>query len=435
MIRFMRDPLRLYDDCHAAYGDLFMLDLGSSRMVMACAPELVKAIYRADPEVLAAGAAKDSVFGPVVGHSSVLVLDGTAHIERRRVLIPAFRGERMLAYTELMRRATEELLPTWPIDQPFSLHPHVERIAMMAALRGIFGEDMDPRVPQVLSRVISDAVGSKLLFMPKLQIDLGAWSPWGKVLAALANADVVLYSEITRRRREGTAGREDTLSLLMDAKDEDGSTLTDLQLRDELVTLVAAGYEISGLALAWVFSDILSRPKVQAQIEAEIRAVAGGEPISRNHATELHTLDAAIKESLRLHPPVSQGSVRLVRAPFDLGGYTIPPGVKISVNMHILHRRADCHPDPLEFKLERFLHENPEPNTWVPFGGGTRRCLGMQLALHEFKVVIATILQQLRLEIAQPQVLAKRRGAFMVPSGGPRVLARHFNPEMRHDRT
>jgi cytochrome P450 len=424
MIRFLRDPLRLYDDCHAACGDLFTLELGSRRMVMACAPELVKAIYRADPDVLAAGVAKASVFGPVVGSSSVLVLDGTAHFERRRLLIPAFRGEHMLAYTELMRRATEELLPTWPIHQPFSLHPYVERIAMMATLRGIFGEDMDLRLPRVLSRLVTDAVGSKLLFMPKLQRDLGAWSPWGKVLRALAGADVILYSEIERRRREGTGGRDDTLSLLVDAKGEDGSSLSDRQLRDELVTLVAAGYEISGLALAWVFADILSRPKIRTQIEAEIREVAGGEPISRNHATELHALDAAIKESLRLHPPVAQGSVRMVRAPFELGGYTLPPGVTVSVNMHILHRRADCHPDPLEFKLERFLRVNPEPNTWVPFGGGTRRCLGMQLALHEFKVVIATVLQSIRLEIVQPQVLAKRRGAFMFPSGGPRVLAR-----------
>jgi cytochrome P450 len=424
MLRFLRDPLQLYDDCHAAYGDLFTLQLGSRCMVMACAPELVKAIYRADPDVLAAGVAKASVFGPVVGSSSVLVLDGTAHFERRRLLIPAFRGERMLAYTELMRRATEELLPTWPMHQPFSLHPHVERIAMMAALRGIFGEDMDPRLPGVLSRLVADAVGSKLLFTPKLQKDLGAWSPWGKVLRVLSDAVSVLYSEILRRRREGTQGREDTLSLLVDAKHEDGTSLTDRQLRDELVTLVAAGYEISGLGLAWVFADILSRPKVQAQIAAEIRDVAGGEPISRNHATELHTLDAAIKESLRLHPPVAQGSVRMVRAPFELGGYTLPAGVTVSVNMHILHRRADCHPDPLEFKLERFLRQNPEPNTWVPFGGGTRRCLGMQLALHEFKVVIATVLQQIQLEIAQPRVLAERRGAFMSPSGGPRVLAR-----------
>jgi cytochrome P450 len=424
MLRFLHAPLRLYEDCHAQFGDLFTLQLGSRCMVMACAPELVKAIYRADPEVLAAGAAKASAFGPVVGNSSVLVLDGVAHFERRRLLIPAFRGERMLAYTELMRRATEELIPTWPLHQPFPLHPHVERIAMMATLRGIFGEDMDSRLPPVLSRLVTDAVGSKLLFTPKLQKDLGAWSPWGKVLKALADADVVLYSEIGRRRREGTTGREDTLSLLVDSKHDDGSGLTDQQLRDELVTLVAAGYEISGLGLAWVFADILSRPKVQARIEAEIREVAGGEPISRNHTTELHLLDAAIKESLRLHPPVAQGSVRMVRAPFELGGYTIPPGVTISVNMHLLHRRADCHPDPLEFELERFLHKNPEPNTWAPFGGGTRRCLGIQLALHEFKVVIATVLQRIQLQIAQPHVLAKRRGAFMFPSGGPRVLAR-----------
>src|SRR5262249_33658435 len=139
---------------------------------------------------------------------------------------------------------------------------------------------------------------------------------------------------------------------------------------------------------------------------------------------ELRLLDAAIKESLRLHSPVAQGSVRLVTAPFELGGFTLPPGVAVSVNMYILHRRADCHPDPLTFNLERFLQDGPAPNTWVPFGGGTRRCLGMQLALHEFKVVIATVLKQRRLELAQPQVFAERRGAFMAPSGGPQVISR-----------
>jgi cytochrome P450 len=424
MLRFLRDPLALYEECHAQYGDLFTLQLGSRRMVMACAPELVKTIYRANPDVLAGGAAKASVFGPVVGDSSVLVLDGTAHFERRRLLIPAFRGERMLAYTELMRRAAEELLPSWPINEPFALHPYVERIAMLATLRGIFGEDMHPSLPGALARMVTTAVGSKLLFTPKLQKDLGAWSPWGKVVRALANADAVLYPEIQRRRREGTAGREDTLSLLIDARDETGAGLTDRQLRDELVTLVTAGYEISGLGLAWVFADILSRADVQARIETEILEVTGGEPVTRNHTADLHVLDAAIKESLRLHPPVAQGSVRLVRAPFDIGGHTLPPGVTISVNMHLLHRRATSHPEPLSFKLERFLHRTPEPNTWVPFGGGTRRCLGMQLALHEFKVVIATILQRLLLELSQPSIQAERRGAFMFPSGGPRVLVR-----------
>lgn len=424
MLRFLRSPLALYDDCHATYGDIFTLKLGKRVMVMVCSPDLVKAVYRANPDVLAAGAAKVAVFGPVVGRSSILVLDGQAHLDRRRLLMPAFRGDRMLAYTELMRNATEAQLPSWPINQPFSLHPFVERIAMMATLRGLFGETLDPRLPEVLSNLVRHAIGSKLLFTPWLQKDLGPWSPWGKVLRVIADADEALYAEIRRRRDMDSEGGEDTFSLLMAAKNEDGSQLTDQQLRDELVTLVAAGYEISGLSLAWALADILSRPDVYTRVTREIRDVAGRDSIDRDHATQLHTLDAAIKESLRLHPPVAQGSVRSVQSPFELGGYTLPAGVSVSVNMHLLHRRPDCHPDPLEFKLERFLDNSPAPNSWVPFGGGTRRCLGMPLALHEFKVVIATILQRMHVELAQPTLQAVRRGAFMAPLGGPQVRAR-----------
>jgi len=424
MAQFLAQPLEWFERCHRRYGDLFTIQFRGKPMVMACAPELVKAIYHADPKTLAAGVAKVSVFGPIVGESSILVLDGDAHLRRRRQLIPAFRGERMGAYTELMREATIELLPKWPRERAFRLHPRVTEIAMLATLRGIFGADMDPRLPEVLSALVADAVGSKLLFVPALQRDWGPNSPWGRVQAVLRAADEVLFDEIARRREAADADAIDTLGLLLRSRDEAGEGLSDQQLRDELVTLVAAGYEISGLSLAWILTDIIVQPGVQAALREEVERVAGHAPIEREHAAELELIAAAIMESLRLHSPVVQGSVRQVQAPFAIAGYELPVGAMVSVNMYLLHRQIEHYERPRSFVLERFVDRKPPAYAWVPFGGGTRRCLGMQLALHEFKVVIATILQHFELALAQPEVHAERKGAFMGPSGGPQVRAR-----------
>lgn len=393
-------------------------------MVMACEPSLVKAIYLADPDTLAAGVAKRTLFGPIVGEGSILVLDSEEHIRRRRLLIPAFRGERMLAYTDLMRRATLEQLPQWPHDGVFSLHERVAHIAAIAAIRGIFGEDIDPRLPGALIRMVTEAVGSKLLFVPPLQIDLGPRSPWGKILRILADLDELLFAEIDRRVQDGDSQRVDTLSLLLAARGEAGEQLSKQHLRDELVTLVSAGYEISGLSLAWVITDIISRPRVYARVQEEIARVTGGAPLRGEQVSELVLIEAAIRESMRLHPPVAQGSVRVVQRPFQLGPYSLPPGTFVSVNMHLLHRRHDCYDAPLQFELERFVDSPTPPYAWVPFGGGTRRCLGMQLALHEFKVVICTLLQKLELRLSQAEVLPERRGAFIAPSSGPLVSAK-----------
>ena len=422
-LSFLRDPLALFERCHRQFGDLFTLEIGPRSMVMACEPSLVKAIYRADPDTLAAGAAKRTVFGPIVGDASILVLDGEEHIRRRRLLLPAFRGERMLAYTDLMRRAAEELLPEWPRDRAFSLHERVAHIAALAAIRGIFGEDLDPRLPAALTRVVTEGLGSKLLFIPPLQRDLGPRSPWGKIVRMLAEADELLIAEIERRRADADPGRVDTLSLLLAARGEDGEALSTKQLRDELITLVAAGYEISGLSLAWVITDIISRPQVHARLRDEVARVTGGAPLRSEQVGELVLIEAAIRESMRLHPAVAQGSVRVVQRPFELGPYCLPPGAFVSVNMHLLHRRHDCYDQPLDFQLDRFVGRAPPHFAWVPFGGGTRRCLGMQLAMHEFKVVICTLLQRTDLRLDQAEVLPERRGAFMGPSGGPLVRA------------
>jgi cytochrome P450 len=411
MVRYLRDPIGLFDECGARYGDAFTLRLGRRNLVLLATPDLVKTLYQADPEQFRAGEAKASVFGPIVGYTSSLVLDGAAHLRRRRLIQPLFHGERMLAYSGLIRRVTEEQTAVWPTRGDFPAHPTLQQIALESILRSIFGERIDPELPQAIHGLVTTAVGSKLLFLPILQRDLGPRSPWGKVMRVVERMDRAVFAEIERKRARPDGDQTSLLALLLAARDEEGAPLSDRELRDEVVTLVVAGHEITAMSLAWALACILSRRDVRERIEAELETTPdGGE-----------YLDGAIKESMRLHPAVVNGSARILRTPCRMGDYELPASTMLNVCVHLLHRRADLYPEPLAFRPERFIGKKTNPYEWVPFGGGVRRCLGMAFALHEMKIVLATLLAGVRLELASPTVRPARRGAFMAPAGGLRV--------------
>jgi unspecific monooxygenase len=274
-----------------------------------------------------------------------------------------------------------------------------------------------------LTDVANVAVRSSLLLAPPLQWDLGAWSPWGRVLRIVARADAAIYREIARRRLEpDLAERSDILSLLLTASYEDGTRLTDREVRDELVVMLMAGHETTGTALAWAFERILSLPEVEQRLRAERACVVGSEPLTAAHLPRLEYLDAVVKESLRARPIMPAGGAREVKRPVEIGGYLIPAGASLINCMYLLHRRPDLYPDPDSFKPERFLGKRViDPYEWTPFGGGIRRCLGMAFALFEMKTVIAAVLSQARLRLERPNVSAERRGFFLAPESGPRV--------------
>jgi cytochrome P450 len=424
MIRYLRDPIGLFDECGARWGDQFTLRLGRRNWVLLAAPELVKTLYQADPETFRAGEAKASLFGPIVGHTSSLVLDGAAHLRRRRLVQPLFHGERMLAYTPAIRRVTETHSADWPLHRDFPAYPTLQRIALDAVLRGIFGDEANAELPEAIHGLVTTAVGSKLLFLPVLQHDLGPRSPWGKVVRVVQRMDRAIYAEIARKRSRADGDETSLLALLLATRDEQGTALSEREVRDEIVTMVVAGHEITAMSLAWALYGILRHSAVRARVEAELAInPEGGE-----------YLEAAIKESMRLHPAVVSGSARILSAPFCIGDYELPADTMLNVCVHLLHRRADLYPEPLAFRPERFLGKKLSPYEWVPFGGGVRRCLGMAFALHELKVVLATLLTSVRLELAQYNLRAVRRGAFMAPEGGLRVRATERRPSVRRAR-
>lgn len=420
--RFLREPLRLFDECHARYGDIFRLDLGKAgTWVFLCHPDQVKTLYQADPEVVRAGEAKARLFGPLVGRSSSLVADGAAHLARRRLLLPAFHGERMLVYTERVHAFTARRLGEWRAGAVIESHGELKRIALDTIVGGVFGPAaIEAPLGKQLEQFAERAMGSRAVMMPALRKDLGPLSPWGRVLRVIRETDRLVHAEIARRRGSPERG-DDIMSMLLDARDEEGQPLSDQALRDELITMVVAGHEITGMSLAWALAAILAHPEVHARVRDEVQSVVGDGAVAREHVPKLVYLEATLRESLRLYSAVVNGSARRLSAPFELGGHALPAGTIVSVCTHRVHRRADTYPDPLVFRPDRWFGVRPDPYSWVPFGGGMRRCLGMAFALHEMKVVLATVLAEVDLALVGGMPQAIRRGAFFSPAGGARV--------------
>ncbi len=427
LIEYTFRPLPFFDRCIRRYGDLFTLRIaGLGDFVMVGAPELVKQVFTADAATLRAGSA-NSIIEPLVGPRSVLLLDGPDHMRQRRLLMPPLHGERMQAYAQLIADVTNAAIDRWPLDQPFSLHPHMQAITLEVILRAVFGVDERPRSER-LGRLLVEYMRpppALLAFVPALQRDLPL-SPYRGFLRRRAAVDRELYAIIEARRRAGDgAARTDVLSLLLAARDEAGTPMTDGELRDELVTMLVAGHETTATALSWAFACILDDAPALARLRAEIDGARDARGrIDPSASTRLEFLDAVVKETLRLRP-ILPDVVREVVAPYRIGGHDIPIGAFITPFIYGVHRRPDLYPEPTRFLPERFLGAKADPYAWFPFGGGIRRCLGMAFALYEMKIVLATVLARAELRLAGGPVRVVRRTLTFAPSGGTRVaLAR-----------
>jgi cytochrome P450 len=427
--RYTRDPLPLLDEC-ARFGDMFTMRLlGTAPWVFISSPSLLKAMFTAPPDVVHAGEANTTVFGAIAGNASVLTMDESAHLSRRRLLLPQFHGDRMQVYFDQIREIATQAAASWPPDTLFALNRQTQRITLHAIIRAVFGihhergDDEDRALVEALTDLANKAVSSSLLLARPLQRDWGPWSPWGRVLRIIRRADEAIYREIARRRTaQDVFDRSDILSLLLQVRDDEGSALTDRELRDELVVMLMAGHETTGTALAWAFERILSIPVVEHRLREELDAVVGRGSLTAAHLPRLDYLDAVVKESLRNRPIMPAGGARLVRRAFEIGGYVVPPGTILANAMYLLHRRPDLYEDPDAFRPERFLGKRViDPYEYTPFGGGVRRCLGYTFALFEMKTVIATVLSQVHLRIENPDAAVVRRGFFLAPAHGPRV--------------
>jgi cytochrome P450 family 110 len=432
-LRFLTRPLDFFQEQVDTHGETFAIRLaGLPTLVMLTAPADLKALFTAPIDVMHAGEANVMAFGPVVGQRTHFVLDGESHLERRRLMLPPFHGDRMHEYGEVMAEVTSRALDSWPRDRPFAAHPELQRIALQVILRTVFGlDEATPRDEQVirqLVRLANEAVASPLLLTRPLQWDLGSWSPWGRVLRVVRDADRLLLAEIRRRREAADAvERSDILSMLLLARNEQGEGLTDAEVRDELATMILAGHETTGTALSWALECLLRRPEVVRRVREEITQVAGkGEvPRGREQLAKLEYLDATIKEVLRFRPIMAFGGTRIVQVPWRLREWEIPPGTAVANALSMVHRRSDLYPEPHDFRPERFLGKRPDPYEWTPFGGGVRRCLGMAFALYEMKIVLARLLATTELELAEPgPTRTVTRGFFVAPAKGLLVRIR-----------
>jgi cytochrome P450 len=404
---------RFLDACRRRYGTAVTFStVFDSKFVMLFDPALVKEIFQGSNAQLHAGEA-NALLGPILGERSVLLLDGDEHLRHRRLMLPPFHGRKMQAYAETMRDATDAEIDAWPIGEPFTLLRSMQALTLRVIVRAVFGYGPGAEEQELRARLramvepFARPRGLPLMMMLGL---VGADRGAAKQFEVRRKAvDELLYAEIARRRQEpDLAERDDVFSALLLAEDEDGERLTDREVRDELVTLLLAGHETTATGLAWTFDLLLHTPAV----------------LGRAMSLEDDYLDAVVKESLRVRP-VIPGVGRVVRGePFRLNGYVIPEGVEINPSIRMIHRRADLYPDPMRFDPDRFLGENPpDTYTWVPFGGGTRRCVGASFALMEMRTVLARVLERADLSAADPELDGVQfRAITLSPRAGVRVI-------------
>jgi cytochrome P450 len=408
--------------CHERYGEAFTCHFaGLGEIVFISSPDAIREVFTADPDGVRAGEG-NRYLGKIVGRSSVLLLDGPAHLRQRRLLMPPLHGERLARYTDEMREITARAMATFPVGRSFPMLPHLQNIGLEVIFRSVFGLENDPTRDRLRSLLASLARASSswLLFVSKLQIDAGPHSPWGKIVRLREAADEALFAEIARRR-SSDVDRGDILTLLLAARDEAGQPMTDRELRDELITLLLAGHETTATALAWALQLVLANPTPLAKVRAEIAAVTSGAAVDASHLARLTYLDAVVKESLRLGPVIPNMARRL-RRPLVVGGHEVPARSYVAPCSYLTHLRADLYPEPTRFQPERWLNVKPDPYRFFPFGGGVRRCLGVAFALHEMKVVLATLLAGPALSRASDETAGIRHGGVaLAPKSGTRV--------------
>jgi cytochrome P450 family 135 len=407
-----RRPYPFMKRCQERYGDTFTLRiLHSGTWVFLCDPGDVKKVFTAPASSLGVALA-NPLLGPVLGPRSVMLLEEPAHMTRRRLMLPPFHGKRMGGDAEMMASVTREAIGAWPVGEPFELWPHMQAITQEVIMRSVFGPDTDGRLERL--RTVLHELTRALNDPARLNTAAALGPHWlardGGFRAAMAPVEQALLEEVDRRRREGENGRKDIVSILIEARYEDGSPMSEADLRDELMTLLTDGPTSS--SLAWVFERLLRHPEKLARLQDEVR---GGE--------ESTYMDAVVKETLRLCPPVPVVTRRLLE-PMELGGYALPAGTTVAPCVYLIHRNEEIYPNPRHFLPERFLEQAPGTYTWIPFGGGTRRCLAASYAELEMKRVLRTVLSEVDLRPADSDSERARRSAISFsPDKRGRVVA------------
>lgn len=428
LIEWIFKPLQMMEKSAKAYGDTFQLFLvGNSPMVFLSHPQAIKEMFAASPDKFDSGT-KSQFIASLLGEQSLVLLDGAQHQRQRKLLTPPFHGDRMKSYGELICQITQKVISNWKIGEPFEIRNSMQEISLGVILQAVFGLNEGERYDEIKQLIASildisaSPLRATLVFVPFLQKDLGAWSPWGSFLRQQKRLDDLLYAEIQDRRDNPDPSREDILSLMMAARDEEGQPMSKQEIRDELMTLLVAGHETTASSLTWAFYWIHHHPEIREKLLAELDAVDKKEDLTT--IAKLPYLNGVCAETLRIYPIISNAFPRINKAPIKIMDYEYPPETKLIPCIYLTHHREDLYPEPKQFKPERFIDKQYSPYEYLPFGGGNRRCIGMAFALFEMKLVLTTVLKNLDLGIVNNhEVKPTRRGGTLAPSGGKWLVA------------
>ena len=420
VLRFSQRQIEFVFRARRELGEVFrMHGVIPGEPVITSHPDHVRSLFTAKPEQ-APSLTGESPLRPVVGSNSVLTALGERHMRQRKLLLPSFHGEAVDRYAQMIADAAEREIETWPVGRPFALAPRMQAITLDVIMAGVFGIEGRPArgTPE---RGLRMATKNLVAFStwPIAQlgelINLGHEEARGPLRVALTFLDRPTYAVISQRRRVSDLDeRNDILSLLLRARTEDGDTLSDQEVRDELLTLVLAGHETTANSLAWTWERLVRTPAAYERLRDAVRS---GEDADEH-------VEATITEGMRVRPVVPMIG-RRVMVPWRLGPYAVPEGTPVSMSILLLHHREDLYPEPFSFRPERWLGRKPGTYEWIPFGGGIRHCLGATLAMAEQRVVLETMTRRLDLEAAEPAPEhARHRNVTMIPAQGARVVVR-----------
>lgn len=430
--QWITNPLKYMHNYNRECGDIFSLKMSGAldKAVFISNPQTIQHVLTNDTKQFSAPGSINQVLQPFLGDRGIILLDGGEHRQRRQLLMPQFHGDKIRVYADLICTVTRDLVEQWQVGETINLREQMQSISLSVILQAVFGLYRCERYDLIrdgLIKVMSlleSPINASFVLIPALQQDLGTWSPWGKFLRDRAVLDQLIYQEIADRRHNYQSDRTDILNMLIGSQDAEGNGMSDIELHDELMTMLFAGHETTATALAWATYWINYLPEVKAKLTAEITTLGTErDPIT---ISRLPYLNAVCSETLRIYPVGMLTFPRLTEEPVSLQGYDLEPGTMVAGCIYLTHHREDLYPEPHLFKPERFLERQFSPYEYLPFGGGSRRCIGMALAQLEMKLALVEILAHCQLELSSklPAVPA-RRGVTLGPKGGieARVIA------------
>jgi cytochrome P450 len=425
-VRFGERPMAFNLTAARRFGDVWQLQILSRRepFVVTCHPDHIRSLLKAKPSD-APSLTGESPLRPILGPNSVLTSVGERHMRQRKLLLPPFHGEAVQRYVQMISQVADAEIDRWQLNEPFALAPRMQAVTLDVIMSGVFGIEGRPERGSIEDRFrktvrwLSWASTTPAYQLVELR-NAGRREPRGILRHLLGILDRQLYALIRERRASGDADqRADIMSLLVLARDEDGELLTDHELRDELLSLVLAGHETTANSLAWTFERLLRTPHAYDRLRELTRA---GGPQADAY------VEATIHEAMRNRPVIPM-IVRMVKRPWRFGEYVLPARTPVAVSIVALHHRRDVYPDPFAFRPERFVDIKPGTYTWMPFGGGIRRCLGATLAMAEQRVVLSAIARRTDMVAPDPKPeRARQRNVTMIPRRGARVTVTHRRP-------